>query len=315
MSILNISVEAFDPLTAYFEGREVIDKSIIDSIPDDVVESVRVLRIPEGVTELAGDFLFAAFSIEKIILPRSIREIGRFVFANLFSLKEINLEDCINLEGIDQSTFRGCNNLREITLPEGITYINMEAFVGCTSLRCIVVPSMVNFIGKSAFENCVSLEVADLGACTEILYLPFGLFTNCHRLREVILPPNCTYLGNNVFLKCGSLKEFIAPEVSEIGVCCFSYCTSLHTVELAPLTIVRYQAFNKCYSLTETRFICFGGAPENAFNQCYALKEISVQRDSAGKLEAPDMPWAHIKTVSRNVSTIDLIVDTELTNG
>lgn len=305
MSILNTNLETFDPLAEYFEGHSIIDEKVIESIPQYLVESMKVIRIPEGVTELRGASLFNGFEVEKIILPRSLKIIDSFTFGNLYSLEEINLEDCMTLEGIRRGVFKGCRALREVTLPEGIIYIDQEAFCACASLKYIKVPSTVLTISDSAFKRCLLLEKADLGACTELTYIPGRMFADCFRLKEVITPPNCTSLGNETFARCESLEEFIEPGIKSIGVSCFSQCTSLKIVELHQYVDLSYQAFNNCGDLTEVRFICLGGTPYGVFNGCYNLKEVAVQPYSTGIVQVPNMPWAHIKLIPRSMSTIE----------
>ena len=58
---------------------------------------------------------------------------------------------------IGYSAFEGCASLAELTLPEKIEVININAFYGCTSLRTVSVSGTANnitFIGSHAFYNC-----------------------------------------------------------------------------------------------------------------------------------------------------------------
>jgi hypothetical protein len=49
--------------------------------------------------------------------------------------------------GIDNGAFASCYNLKEITMPEGITSIGEMAFVNCSGLTSIDLPESVNYIG------------------------------------------------------------------------------------------------------------------------------------------------------------------------
>lgn len=68
----------------------------------------------------------------------------------------------VNLAGtqvteIGYSAFEGCASLAELTLPEKIEIININAFYGCTSLRTVSVSGTadnITFIGSHAFYNC-----------------------------------------------------------------------------------------------------------------------------------------------------------------
>lgn len=58
---------------------------------------------------------------------------------------------------IGYSAFEGCASLGNLTLPETIEIININAFYGCTSLSIVSVSGTANnitFIGSNAFYNC-----------------------------------------------------------------------------------------------------------------------------------------------------------------
>ena len=58
---------------------------------------------------------------------------------------------------IGYSAFEGCASLGNLTLPETIKIININAFYGCTNLRNVSVSGTENnitFIGSNAFYNC-----------------------------------------------------------------------------------------------------------------------------------------------------------------
>ena len=54
---------------------------------------------------------------------------------------------------IGSGMFSGCESLRSITLPEGITEIGESAFAGCSSLTELTIPDSVTAIRKGAFDN------------------------------------------------------------------------------------------------------------------------------------------------------------------
>ena len=62
------------------------------------------------------------------------------------------------LEYIAGNSFKGCTNLKEVTLPEQLVNIYYRAFLNCPSLTSIVIPPYVEFIGDDAFNGCTSLR-------------------------------------------------------------------------------------------------------------------------------------------------------------
>ncbi len=67
--------------------------------------------------------------LERIIIPSTVKVIGRYAFY------------C-------------CAQLRNVELCEGLERIHWEAFQGCTSLERINIPSTVKAIGVTAFLDC-----------------------------------------------------------------------------------------------------------------------------------------------------------------
>lgn len=64
--------------------------------------------------------------------------------------------------GINASSFRGCNNITEVVICDGIGVIGGNSFSGCASLSKITIPSSVTDIGYKALADC--------GSLTEIVY-------------------------------------------------------------------------------------------------------------------------------------------------
>ncbi len=78
------------------------------------------------------DYAFRYTSLEEIILPNTITEIGKFAFSDS-SIKTINLPT--SLKTIDESAFYYCGELTKLTIPQGVTFIGKNAFFGCHKLE------------------------------------------------------------------------------------------------------------------------------------------------------------------------------------
>ncbi len=58
---------------------------------------------------------------------------------------------------IDMLAFRA-SSLQSVTMPEGLTTIDIMAFYAAVNLQSVTIPASVNSIGKSAFADCSSLR-------------------------------------------------------------------------------------------------------------------------------------------------------------
>lgn len=128
--------------------------------------------------------------IDKIVIPKSVRQIGYNPFANCknvvlenhspyykvidgilydATVREIiycppkaakgkTVEIPKTVVNIGRSAFTGCETLTDIILPEGLKFISRSSFSGCTALKTISIPSGVEEIADWCFNGCSSLE-------------------------------------------------------------------------------------------------------------------------------------------------------------
>ena len=92
---------------------------------------------------------------------------------------------------LNWGSFRGCNLLKSVTLPNTIKTIEHAAFEYCSWLRYILFPSELEEIGNYVFRDCESLT-------------------------SVKLPPSLKKIGCNIFEGCENLTSISIPK--EIGM-------------------------------------------------------------------------------------------------
>ncbi len=122
------------------------------ALDSDIVNLKGKVKIKDGVTVIAA----RAFSpsskyynnITEVIIPDSVKIIGREAFNNCRALKKVTIPKSVKTIGND--AFNGCENLSELTLKNGIETIGKRAFYN-TDLKNITVPKSVKSIGEKAF--------------------------------------------------------------------------------------------------------------------------------------------------------------------
>lgn len=124
-----------------------------------------------------------------------------------------------DLYEIRDGAFEGAEALKEIHI-EGLNFgrIGDKAFKNCVSLKEIVMPDSVTWIGEGAFEGCKSLERAVLSK--KILNIFENTFLNCSSLKNVVLPEKLLFLEEGAFFGCFELEKLVIP----------NYCLNLYTV-------------------------------------------------------------------------------------
>ena len=190
------------PFSYVIQDGEVIITGLTQAmIPD------RCLTIPdriEGcpVTEIAAEAFKNQKSIEKVVLPDSIRIIHDYAFSTCSNLKDINFPN--GLQSIEEFAF-SYTGLTEIIFPESLTFLGFDAFTNSNSLETIFIPGSIKEIDAYVFSNCSSLKSAVIGE--GITTLPQGLFAYCGALEIVELPDSLRQIKHRPFDRCSQLKE------------------------------------------------------------------------------------------------------------
>ena len=134
-------------------------------------------------------------------------------------IKSVSLPD--GLTSIGGFAFRGCTSLSSGTIPDSVTSIGYYAFSGCTSLTSVTIPDSVTYIGNYAFFGCTSLTSVTLG--NSVTSIGDSAFYGCTSLTSVTIPDSVTSIGGFAFSRCTSLTAINVAEgntayVSENGV-------------------------------------------------------------------------------------------------
>ena len=145
---------------------------------------------------------------------------------------------------IGWDSFRGCQILRNVTIPEGITGIHSFTFFDCNNLESVRLPkSMKNFWG-GCFASCNSLKEVTVDPdnpwfCSidgvvytkdqkELVFYPPGKVDV-----EFVIPEGCSTIGRHAFAYCENLKRIVVPSaVNDISYESIHSCKGLEGVEV-----------------------------------------------------------------------------------
>ena len=215
-SLTAITISPDNPVYAFRDGFlfNEPEHAIVFLLPS----AAGAVRVPEGVTAIAGSAFADCAGLTELSLPEGLAEIGEFAFFQ-------------------------CTSLTKVRLPSTVTSVGEGAFKGCTALTVLTVPAGLTEIGEEAVRDCTSLAAVSFSGCENIETLPARVFFNCQSLRDVTLPPHLMDLQTSVFSGCESLEEIYIPEgTHSIGLQCFFNCTSLARVHI-PASVQRIGFF------------------------------------------------------------------------
>ena len=161
---------------------------------------------------------------------------------------------------IAKYAFEQCSQLTKVTIPEGITSIGEQGLYYCTSLTEIHLPSTVTSLGYVALAGCgssaTSITVAEgnpvfssPNGCNAVIQNNSTLVAGC---RNTVIPESVNQIGVCAFSDCASLTSIEFPiKLRVISGWAFAGCSNLNNIEIPKIVYhIGTQAFYGCSSLT-----------------------------------------------------------------
>lgn len=255
--------------------------------PFTTLKNLKNINIGDKVKELPSYLFSSLKTIDVITLPDSVTDIGAGAFANS-SLTA--LENCKNLESIEEYAFKNCVNLSTFDYANEIMLIGMEAFSGCIGLKEIYIPDSVVNIEIGAFSGCSALETVRMSPNVD--YIPREAFYNCTELSSFTWEADSKLVGRLAFGNCVKLTDFDFLNVEKLyvnsflgsGVAVVQLGESVNEASPSPLTTIEVQSFKDCENLAT---LGIGGnvttVKSQAFADCTNL-ETAVIADSVTEI-------------------------------
>lgn len=335
--VLNAEGKSIDNyLDVDLEYADVLEKNgsryNYDIVPRRAFEYASHLRsivLPERVKSIGNRAFASCYDLEEVVMPPRVVELGEGAFEGCDDLRYFSVPE--RLERIGERCFKGCTRLTRIDLPRNLHHIGKNAMddSGVTELyipaRCEIEEHTLGEMPQlqridvdrdnsaySSYDHAlydgsgrqlILFPPARTGSCE----IPDGVETIGNRafyksrLSEIKLPNTLTRLGRSAFAGCSRLTSLWLPDgVAELPDHVMEDCTSLRSVDLAPISLIGESAFRGCSSLQSIKLegsltVIAKTAFENcrnlslvelspsiviieekAFHECNALREINL---------------------------------------
>jgi hypothetical protein len=132
---------------------------------------------------------------------------------------------------IENDAFANCESITTVHLPYGLQHIGDNAFAGCTNLTHVNIPYGVTYIGEEAFLNCRSLT--NVQVPNSVVHVGYDAFNGTPFISEYRnYPSDFIVLGNGILYKYRKNDSFviIPDSVNTITRNAFEDCESLRRV-------------------------------------------------------------------------------------
>ncbi len=232
--------------------------------------------------------------VGNVVIPAKVRygdkvytvtRIGGMAFRGCTDLKSITMPNTII--AIRQGAFMGCSGLASVTIPNSVIYLESCAFEGCSGLRSVIIPNSVVHIENVIFGGCTGLaEIAvesgnpaydSRDRCNAIINTSANsLISGC---KNTIIPNSVTTIGGGAFFDCSGLTSVTIPNsVTSIGSSAFRGCSGLTSVTIPnSVTSIGSSAFRGCSGLTSVTIPnSVTSIGEDAFSGCSSLTSVDI---------------------------------------
>lgn len=107
--------------------------------------------IPDTVTQIGGFMFDGCTNLKSVKLPPNLEDMWHYAFVRT-SIEEIEVPGTVRT--ICPFTFYDSKNLKKVVLNEGTKRIKGSAFKDCTALTDVYLPSTIESIHEDAFLGC-----------------------------------------------------------------------------------------------------------------------------------------------------------------
>ena len=186
--------------------------------------------IPTSVTTIGDNAFKLTTALGSITIPASVTSLGAAAFYAATGLEEVVFEDGIQLQQIQNETFRG-SSIQRCMLPVSVKTIGNSAFYECKQLESVTLPKGLNSIGNHAFRYCEKLNDVTLpGSLSAVLDWAFA---NCTAMENLTIEEGVSNISRDVFQYSG-MKNVVLPSTLDfIGVNLFYQCNQLEVLDLS----------------------------------------------------------------------------------
>lgn len=198
-----------------------------------------------------------------------------------------------NWESEDEVEWKAIKeNIKKVTIEEGITNIGTFAFSNCKNLQNIIIPESLIDIGAYSFCFCENLEEITLPE--KLMNIGMYALTGCSKLKSIEIPQNITIIPEGLLQYCDGLTKIDLPKnVKKIEDNALSWTNNLESINVDENNEYISSYEGVLYNKEKTELIsCPAGKkstnlilPEtvvtiksNAFCRCNSLDTITISK-------------------------------------
>ncbi len=215
----------------------------------------------------------------------------------------------------------GGNEIKSISLPNGLTTIGKYAFSTSKLNTTVIIPDSVTTIGQYAFSNCADLPGVTIGS--GVTTIDGGAFIACPSITSIDIPDSVTTIGGGAFEYCPNLKNVtIGSGVTSISDAVFDYSLGIESFTVSAdnaqysseggvlfnkskTTLVRYPAGKTDNSYTIPASVTTLGTKAFAYNDSLTSMTVPDSVNTIGNAAFGECMGLATVSIGSGVTSID----------
>ncbi len=205
------------------------------------IEEISFPSSLENIGEYAFGVMGSGIGLKALVIPKSVKFIGKGAFDNQGHLTSIVVEegstsfdtrdDCNALiRKSDNEIIRACANS---TIPKTVTSVGAGAFSSLgyyhdsSGFTSIIIPNSVTTIGEGAFRYCHQLSSVTLS--NNLKKIEYEAFEDCG-IKSITIPASTETIEAFAFDQCWKLSSIISLSESPVRIGYDKYAKTYHDV-------------------------------------------------------------------------------------
>jgi hypothetical protein len=179
--------------------------------------SLRRVVIPEGLTLIDNSAFNSCYSLDSLIIPNSVTRIEDWAFALCKGLTYVEMSRGLTYVG--RGAFGDCSALNTVIIPDLSSWsmINFGDYnsnpltttktlkINNEEIRDLVIPDDVTYIGDYAFRGCTNITSVTMGE--NVTKIGTSAFYGCKNCASITIGENVTSIGSWAFYGCSAMTS------------------------------------------------------------------------------------------------------------
>lgn len=194
--------------------------------------AVKKVNFGEDVKTIPAYLCTSNDNLTAITIPAAVTKIESRAFAGCYNITTVNY-NAVNCNAIASDIFDYCHKLNQVNLGENVKHIpaNLYSRYGGSNIKELTIPEGITSIAEGAFSNCIALTTLNFNAAD--CHIGDDAFTGCNNLSKIVLGEKVTTIPSNLYAGNTAITKLDIPAtVTRIDDYAFSGCSSLVEISI-----------------------------------------------------------------------------------